>query len=227
MSPHPDCKDQTFRELALRVRYFLRKKFSSLDPATIDDLTQEVMHATFLAIKQQRFVARHGARFETFVLQIARHKAADFLRQRRRRREAQAPLDLMAEEAVDVEGDLVQAEILEKIKIAVAALTERHAQILRLHFDQGWKIKEIAQQLDLSEQEVSNLKSYALRRVRESLERGDSRRLPANGTVTDSSPGLLPLTGQRYFHGLQIRATRSPDHRLRGRYFETASAERV
>ena len=119
MSPRPDWTDQTIRELALRVRYFLRKKFSNLDPAAIDDLTQEVMQAAYIAVQQQRFEARHGARFETFVLQIARHKAADFLRQRRRRREAQAPLDLIAEETVDVESDMAQAELLEKIKQAV------------------------------------------------------------------------------------------------------------
>lgn len=171
MSPYPDWTDQTIRELALRVRYFLRKKFSDLDPATIDDLTQEVMQAAYIAVQQQRFEARHGARFETFVLQIARHKAADFLRQRRRRREAQAPLDLIAEETVDVESEVAQAELLEKIKQAVTLLTERHAQILRLHFYQGLKIREIAQQLALPEQEVSNLKSYALRKVRESLEK--------------------------------------------------------
>lgn len=171
MSPRPDWTDQTIRELALRVRYFLRKKFSNLDPAAIDDLTQEVMQAAYIAVQQQRFEARHGARFETFVLQIARHKAADFLRQRRRRREAQAPLDFIAEETVDVESDMAQAELLEKIKQAVTLLTERHAQILRLHFYQGLKIKEIAQQLALPEQEVSNLKSYALRKMRERLEK--------------------------------------------------------
>lgn len=171
MSPRPDWTDQTIRELALRVRYFLRKKFSNLDPAAIDDLTQEVMQAAYIAVQQQRFEARHGARFETFVLQIARHKAADFLRQRRRRCEAQAPLDFIAEETVDVESDMAQAELLEKIKQAVTLLTERHAQILRLHFYQGLKIKEIAQQLALPEQEVSNLKSYALRKMRERLEK--------------------------------------------------------
>ena len=171
VSPYPDWTDQNIRELALRVRYFLRKKFSDLDQATNDDLTQEVMQAAYVAVQQQRFEARHGARFETFVLQIARHKAADFLRQRRRRREAQAPLDLIAEESIDVESELAHADLLEKIKHAVASLTERHAQILRLHFYQDLKIQEIAQQLDLSEQEVSNLKSYALRKVRERLEK--------------------------------------------------------
>jgi len=170
VSPHPDWTDQAIRALALRVRYFLRKKFPDLDQATIDDLTQEVMQAAYIAAQQQRFEARQGARFETFVLQIARHKAADFLRQRRRRREAMAPLDLIAEEPIDVESDVAQSDLLENVKRAVEFLSERHAQILRFHFYQGLKVKEIAQQLDISEQEVSNLKSYALRKVREFLE---------------------------------------------------------
>lgn len=171
VSPYPDWTDQAIRELARRVCYFLRKKFSDLEQATLDDLTQEVMQAAYVAAQQNRFQARDGARFETFVLQIARHKAADFLRQRRRRREAQAPLDLMVEETVDLEFNAAQADLLEQVKQAVAALSERHAQILRFHFYQGWKIKEIAQELALSEQEVSNLKSYALRKVRERLEK--------------------------------------------------------
>jgi RNA polymerase sigma factor (sigma-70 family) len=170
VSPHPDWTDQAIRALALRVRYFLRKKFPELDQATIDDLTQEVMQAAHIAAQQQRFEARRGACFETYVLQIARHKAADFLRQRRRRHEAIAPLDLIMEAPSDVESDLAQSDLLEKVKQAVELLNERHARILQLHFYQGLKVKELAHQLDISEQEVSNLKSYALRKVREFLE---------------------------------------------------------
>jgi RNA polymerase sigma factor (sigma-70 family) len=170
VSPNPDWTDQTIGALARRVRYFLRKKFPDLEPAVIDDLAQEVMQAAYEAVLQQRFEAKQGARFETFVLQIARHKAADYWRQRRRRREAVAPLDLIAEESVDVEHEMAQSDLLEKVRQAVERLGERHAQILRLHFYQDLKVKEIAQQLGLSEQEVSNLKSYALRKVREHLE---------------------------------------------------------
>jgi len=169
VSPNPDWTDQTIRALALRVRYFLRKKFPGLEPAVIDDLAQEVMQAAYEAVLQQRFAAKQGARFETFVLQIARHKAADYLR-RRRRREAVAPFDLIQEESVDVEHEMAQSDLLEKVRQAVELLGERHAQILRLHFYEELKVKEIAQQLGFSEQEVSNLKSYALRKVRERLE---------------------------------------------------------
>jgi RNA polymerase sigma factor (sigma-70 family) len=171
VSPHPEWSDHGIRELALRVRYFLRKKFGDLDQAILDDLEQEVMQAAYEAWQQQRFEARQGARFETFVLQIARHKAADYLRQRRRRREAMAPLDLIETEPFDVESEVTQSDLLEKVRSAVALLSQRHAQILQLHFDQGLKVKEIAQQLGVSEQDVSNLKSYALRKVRELLEK--------------------------------------------------------
>jgi len=171
VSHNPEWSDQNIRELALRVRYFFRKKLTGLDKTILDDLEQEVMQAAHEAAQQQRFEARQGARFETFVLQIARHKAADYLRLRRRRREAVAPLDLIEEPPVDVESDIAQADLLEKVKLAVDQLNERHAEILRLHFYQDLKIKEIAQQLGVSEQEVSNLKSYALRKVREILEK--------------------------------------------------------
>lgn len=196
MIPNPEWSDQNIRELALRVRYFFRKKFTGLDQATLDDLEQEVMQAAHEAAQQHRFEARQGARFETFVLQIARHKAADDLRLRRRRREAVAPLDLIEETPVDVESEIAQADLAEKVKQAVGQLSERHAEILRLHFYQDLKIKEIAQQLGVSEQEVSNLKSYALRKVREILEKqkifrvpnGDRRQtgLPATNSVETS-----------------------------------------
>lgn len=170
MSPHLEWSDQSIRELALRVRYFLRKRFGDLDQATLDDLEQEVMQAAHEVWRQRRFEARQGARFETFVLQIARHKTADFLRRRRHRREAMARLDLIVAEPPDIEREVSQSDLLEKVKGAVVKLSERHAQILRLHFYQDLKIREIAQQLGISEQEVSNLKSYALRKVRELLE---------------------------------------------------------
>jgi len=205
MSPISDWTDKAIRELALRVRYFLRKKFSDLDQATLDDLAQEVMQAAHEAAQQQRFEARQGARFETFVLQIARHKAADYLRQRRRRRDAVAPLDLIAAEPVDVEREIAQAELLEKVRQAVELLSERHAEILRLHFYHDLKIGEIARQLKVSEQEVSNLKSYALRKVRASLEK-NNRCLKTRKTVTDSRPGMLPATPRSgYFHDLRIQ----------------------
>lgn len=171
MSPHPDWTNGSIRQLALRVRYFLRKKFAGLDQAILDDLAQEVMQAAYEAMRQQRFEARRGARFETFVLQIARHKAVDYLRQRRRRREAVAPLDLIADKPVDIEHDVTQSDLLEKVKRAVGLLNERHAKILQLHFYDDLKIKEIARRLGISEQDVSNLKSYALRKVRENLEK--------------------------------------------------------
>lgn len=171
MSPHPNWTDGAIRQLALRVRYFLRKKFAGLNQAILDDLAQEVMQAAYEAMQQQRFEARRGASFETFVLQIARHKAVDYLRQRRRRREAVVPLDLIADEPVDLESDITQADLLEQVKLAVGLLNKRHAEILRLHFYHDLKIKEIAPQLGISEQEVSNLKSYALRKVRDILEK--------------------------------------------------------
>lgn len=171
MSPNPEWSDQNIRELALRVRYFFRKNFTGLDQTILDDLEQEVMQAAHEAAQQQRFEARQGARFETFVLQIARHKAADYLRLRRRRREAVAQLDLIQETPVDIESEIAQADLAARVKQAVGRLGKRHAEILRLHFYQDLKIKEIARQLGVSEQEVSNLKSYALRKVREILER--------------------------------------------------------
>jgi len=169
--PHSERSEQSIQKLALRVRYFLRKKFSDLDQATLDDLVQEVMQAAYVAAQKQRFEARQGARFETFVLQIARHKAADYWRQRRRRREAVPPPELIDLSPHDLENEIAQIDLLEKVKLAVSSLPERHAQILQLHFYRNLKIKKIAQQLGVSEQEVSNLKSYALRKLREIFEK--------------------------------------------------------
>jgi RNA polymerase sigma factor (sigma-70 family) len=165
----PEWSDAGVGKLALRVRYFLRKKFPDLDQATLDDLVQEVMQAAYMAWQQQRFEARQGAQFETFVLQIARHKASDYLRQRRRRRDAIAPAELLDSRPFDLEMEVTKTDLLERVKKAVELLEERHAQVLRLHFYEDMKIKEIARQLGVSEQEVSNLKSYALRKLKEIL----------------------------------------------------------
>jgi RNA polymerase sigma-70 factor (ECF subfamily) len=197
VSPNPEWSDQNIRELALRVRYFFRKKFTGLDQATLDDLEQEVMQAAHEAAQQQRFEARQGARFETFVLQIARHKAADYLRLRRRRREAVAPLDLIEETPFDIESEIAQADLAAKVKQAVDQLSERHAEILRLHFYQDLKIKEIAQQLGVSEQEVSNLKSYALRKVREILEKQKFFRIP-NGDRRQTGSAATNSAGENF-----------------------------
>ena len=114
---------------------------AQLPPEAVEDVSQEVFIAALQGIKRYR--AR--STFRTWISGIARHKVADYYRQRNRRPET-TPLD--GELNDPAEHDTWQERAT--VRIALQGLPDHYQEVLLLRFSEGLPFSEVAQALDIS-----------------------------------------------------------------------------
>lgn len=158
---------QAFAELVRdhqsRVFNFIRRLLGSADEAA--DLTQETFIRAYQALPRWR----PEARFQTWLLQIARNAALDALRQRQRR--ADEPLELHAEPVDPAPSPLRQLQsarhmvLLERL---LARLPREQREILLLREVEGLSYDELASILKINGGTVKS----RLARAREALLQG-------------------------------------------------------
>lgn len=112
-----------------------------LPPEAVEDVSQEVCIAAIRGIS--RYKARSS--FRTWISGIARHKVADYYRQRARRPET-TPLD--GELNDPAEHDNWQERTM--VRIALGRLPDHYQEVLLLRFAEGLPFSEVAQALDIS-----------------------------------------------------------------------------
>jgi RNA polymerase sigma-70 factor (ECF subfamily) len=117
------------------------------DAALAQDATQEAFARAW--IKRARYRARPGARFSTWLFQLARHAALDALRRRR-----EASLDELTHEPRDPGINAAEAacnqELSARIAAAFAALPEAQRAAVTLSEYHGLRAREIARVLRCS-----------------------------------------------------------------------------
>lgn len=168
---------QAFAELVrahqARVFHFIRHLLGGADEAA--DLTQETFIRAYQALPRWR----PEARFQTWLLQIARNAALDALRQRRRRVD-EHPQALA--EAVDPAPSplrqLHSARQLVLLERLLAGLAHEQREILLLREVEGLSYDELARTLQINPGTVKS----RLARAREALLHGYRR---ANGGTFD------------------------------------------
>lgn len=107
----------------------------------VEDVSQEICIAAIRGIR--RYKARSS--FRTWVSGIARHKVADYYRQRARRPETTS----LDEELNDpVEHDNWQERAA--VRIALRDLPDHYQEVLLLRFSEGLPFGEVAQALEIS-----------------------------------------------------------------------------
>lgn len=70
-------------------------------------------------------------------------------------------------DAEGADSRLEREEMLESLKEAIAKLKPHHRTVLALYYYEGLKLKDIAQVLDLTESRISQLRSEAVRSLRQ------------------------------------------------------------
>lgn len=84
--------------------------------------------------------------------------------------DAPAPVETLADpQLVPAEERLAQEERRRELAGAVAGLPERERDVLRMHYFDGLRLREIGERLHLSESRVSQLHGQALHRLRARL----------------------------------------------------------
>lgn len=139
------------------------------DPGKAEDLVQE----TYLrALQQSRRLDRRDS-FGPWLATVARRRAIDELRARRRNREQPAVVDLRATAGGDDPVEQVlQQELFERIQVALRELTTRERQLLLRQVTHGLTLAELAEEEDTSIASVRSVLSRARGKLRTALERG-------------------------------------------------------
>ena len=131
-----------------------------------EDTVQEI----FLRIWQQRSGLSAINNFNAYIFRMCRNYAIDQLR--KLSRETLLHSSLLEQGAlVDNGADdaLLKKEIRQKLREAVAQLPAKQQRVFELHKEQGLKIQEIAQELNLSVSTVQNHLFRAVGNIRQYL----------------------------------------------------------
>lgn len=131
-----------------------------LPPEAIDDVTQEVFVAAVRAIRRYRATAT----FHTWISGIARHKVADFYRQRGRQPQT---VELDPEINDVAERDIWQEQAL--VRMALQRLPEHYQEVLLLRFAEGLPFQDIAAALGLSLEATKSRYRRAMAAIAEAL----------------------------------------------------------
>lgn len=130
------------------ARYILR------EPAVAEELTQEI----FLTVwnKAAQYQSEH-ARFRTWLLSITRHRAIDYLRQRRRRIQADFSIDDPDNNVRVPQSEPIDSQ--RELHLLLRHLPYEQRLAIELCYFQGYTHEEIAAQLDIP---LGTLKSRIL-----------------------------------------------------------------
>lgn len=167
----PVARERAFRELVRRHGGAVSRFASSygLDRAASEDVVQE----SFLRVYQarDRYRAKGGASFRTWLLTIARNQALD-RRRRASRRPAQPLLD---PEQAGADSDLGPVAALlgaldaEAVRAAVAALPDPDREVIALRFYEQLTYAEIGEVVSATSAAVKQRVWRTLQRLRTSL----------------------------------------------------------
>jgi RNA polymerase sigma-70 factor (ECF subfamily) len=154
---------ELYRQYLPRILNYVRLRVDGEDLA--QDLTAEVFER---AVSRQHSLRRREA-FGAWIFRIARNTVAGYYRGRR----PTIPLDQAAAQVASEPSPaeaVMRLEELARLRAALATLSEREQEIIRLKFGAGVGNKEIAQILRLRAGHVAVILYRALRKLRARLE---------------------------------------------------------
>lgn len=165
-----------YRQYLPRILNYVRLRVND------EDLAQDLAAAAFERAVSRQHTLRRREAFGAWLFQIARTTIAGHYRRQR----PTVALDLVDEPpaAGDSPSEaLLQREELARLRVALASLSEREQEIIRLKFGGGLGNQEIAQVLRLKASHVAVILYRALRKLRARLEPSDEFPDPANAKV--------------------------------------------
>ena len=129
---------------------------------------EDVCQDAFIRALERLDDCRNPGKFAAWLLQIVRNRARNYIDYRRVRETVD--LDkVVASSGVKTDYATVQAELRGTLQGALAELTELQRQVVLLHDLEGWKHREIAESLGVSEVASRQHLLNARRKLRELL----------------------------------------------------------
>ena len=166
----PSQPNQCFESLYNRYvgKVYQRCLSMTKDSETAQDFTQDI----FMKVFDKLPAFQERSRFSTWLYSVSYNYCADQLRLGKRLPLSSLETSL-GHEPADSQEDYLQEETLRVVKRAMQTLTTEERQLLRLKYEDGLRIEEIA---DLCELNVSTVK-MRLKRSRDKIQRLSSQQL--------------------------------------------------
>lgn len=152
--------DRIYREYREKVLRYARSKIAS--PQDAEDVCSEVF------LKVQRGLAgfdERKASLSTWIYSVARNAVIDFYRRFR-------VFGQMDEEIACTEDgfeEILNAETLEELAVALEHLPERERNLIILHYYSGFSLKEISHRMGISYSYIKELHVKALVRLKKDM----------------------------------------------------------
>ena len=127
------------------------------------------MSSVFLKMLQNldRF-SPERASLSTWIYTIARHTVVDYQRQQQRNYLCELPEEMPVED--DVCEPLLRAELLEQLACGLESLEKRKHDLIVLRYYEGYSLKRVAEEMNLSYSCSKLIHQKALKCLREWLE---------------------------------------------------------
>ncbi|WP_236588276.1 RNA polymerase sigma factor [Tumebacillus amylolyticus] len=139
------------------------------DPQTAEEVVQDV----FTRVWQKHALYDPAlAKFSTWLLQVARNRAIDVLKSRRRQQESVSDdtlLQTVADASPQTEEQVLQAIEQEEIRDAMRELNPEQRDVIHWMYFDGWTQQEISNRQDIPLGTVKSRVRLALNRLRQTL----------------------------------------------------------
>jgi RNA polymerase sigma-70 factor (family 1) len=153
--------DRYFPMLFLIIREYVGRQ----------DVAEDIVTNAFIKLYDCRARIRDAEHVYGFLFVVARNEAVGHHRDQKRWRGARAAQELLADREYHdpLEAELERDRWMRKIRQLIEQLPPARKQIFELHFFKGLSIREIANQLNLTETTVRNQRNRALSFLRHSF----------------------------------------------------------
>lgn len=134
------------------------------------DEARDIAAETFVALWRLREQWEHYTNVKAFLYITARNRCFSFLRSDKTRSDIRKEItELTKQEQQLLIYSEIESEVIASIQEAVERLPEYHRQVLKLSYYQGYRNQEIADMLGVNEKTVRNVKSLALKEIKDIL----------------------------------------------------------
>ena len=134
-------------------------------------LTQDIVQDTFLRLWDNRSQLNSFGNLQAFIFTIAKHQVIDYFRKQVNELQFEDFMEYCENQESDVSPEdlLLYDEFLQQLKKSKDILSQREREIYELSREKQIPVKQIAKQLELSEQTVKNYLTSALKILRSEI----------------------------------------------------------
>ncbi len=142
-----------YKEYSPRIKLYLERRLKKED-------AHEILNDVFLDALDELPLLKHHDNILGWLYRIARNKTIDYYRKKKLKSVlfSQIPyLEFAAKEMTQPEFILEKERVRQKIEMVMSRISSKYAMILRMHYEDGMRIKEIALALNLSNKATESL----------------------------------------------------------------------